>query len=149
MITFNDKVTLVDQPSIPRENKVIDDDVNEIKHEVNNFFTYSTNEVKTGEQWVDGKDIYRKTYHFNPSSSGEVSFTFDSTGMDSVWIDKTHTFLIRSNGVVMQGFGDPTNTGFLFDSRGISKINNTILFYIGSSIYSSSNLYVTINYTKS
>ena len=34
-ITFNNKVTLSPQPSIARENKVIDDDINEIKSVVN------------------------------------------------------------------------------------------------------------------
>lgn len=34
-ITFNNKVTLNPQPSIARENKVIDDDINEIKSVVN------------------------------------------------------------------------------------------------------------------
>lgn len=36
MITFADKVTLDPQPSVARENKVTDDDINEIKSVINN-----------------------------------------------------------------------------------------------------------------
>lgn len=35
IITFNDKVTLDPQPSVARENKVIDDDMNQLKNGVN------------------------------------------------------------------------------------------------------------------
>ena len=32
---------------------------------ITNLTTYSTNEVKTGETWIDGKPIYRKTFSLN------------------------------------------------------------------------------------
>lgn len=35
IITFNDKVTLDPQPSVARENKVIDDDMNQLKNGIN------------------------------------------------------------------------------------------------------------------
>lgn len=69
-ITYTNKVTLNEQPSIADENKVTDDDMNEIKQVVNNNDDtvqgiingekYSTTEVKTNKTWIDGKPIYRK-----------------------------------------------------------------------------------------
>ena len=87
-ITYDDKVTLNEQPSIADVNKVTDDDMNEIKSVVNtnddnvgtlsslktNIKTstvnainelvdsqvYSTTEVKTNKVWVNNKPIYRK-----------------------------------------------------------------------------------------
>lgn len=87
-ITYTDKVTLNEQPSISAENKVTDDDMNEIKNVVNtnddnvgtlsnlkttaktstvtainelvDGETYSTTEVKTNKVWTNNKPIYRK-----------------------------------------------------------------------------------------
>lgn len=61
-ITYTNKVALNPQPSIARENKVIDDDMNEIKTVVNTnagVCDYSTSETSTGKTWIDGKPIYR------------------------------------------------------------------------------------------
>lgn len=87
-ITYANKVTLNPQPSIADENKVTDDDMNEIKtvvnnndnnvgdlsnlatntkssivgaiNELKNAEVYSTTEVKTNKIWIDSKPIYRK-----------------------------------------------------------------------------------------
>lgn len=37
-----------------------------IEGKVNKNFTYSTEEVDTGEKWIDGKPIYRKVLNINP-----------------------------------------------------------------------------------
>ena len=37
----------------------------EINKKITNLSTYSTKEVKTGETWIDGKPIYKKTFSLN------------------------------------------------------------------------------------
>lgn len=37
-----------------------------IEQKVDKNFTYSTEEVDTGEKWIDGKPIYRKVINVNP-----------------------------------------------------------------------------------
>lgn len=89
-ITYVDKETLNEQPSIADKNKVTDDDMNEIKSVVNtnagkvgdlaNLSTttkasvvdainetitkeaYSTTEIKTNKVWSNGKPIYRRIF---------------------------------------------------------------------------------------
>ena len=71
-ITFGNKTTLNPQPSIARENKVIDEDINEIKSVVNEnagMCELSTTEINTGKTWIDGKTIYSKVLSFTTSSS--------------------------------------------------------------------------------
>lgn len=41
----------------------------EITETLTNLGTYSTEEVKTGEKWIDGKPIYRKTFVFTATSN--------------------------------------------------------------------------------
>lgn len=106
-ITYTNKETLNEQPSIADKNKVKSADMNEIKSVVNtnasnvgdlaNLNTtantsivaainelkggevYSISEVKTNKVWIDGKPIYSKTYYenFNASTSGVQSKTID------------------------------------------------------------------------
>lgn len=39
-----------------------------IEQKVDKNFTYSTEEVDTGEKWIDGKPIYRKAININPTN---------------------------------------------------------------------------------
>lgn len=39
-----------------------------IEQKVDKNFTYSTEEVNTGEKWIDGKPIYRKVININPKN---------------------------------------------------------------------------------
>ena len=51
-ITYDNKVTLVSQPDVARENKVIDDDMNEIKTAVNDNYSKITDLAGT-ELWTN------------------------------------------------------------------------------------------------
>jgi hypothetical protein len=112
-ITWTDKTALNPQPSIARENKVIDDDMNEIKQVVNtnddnvgdltNLDTtdkssivnainevldgdvYSTNEIKTNKVWIDGKPIYRKVIETtSPSSTNSWTVIGSISNLDTI-----------------------------------------------------------------
>lgn len=103
MITYDNKSTLNEQPSVANVNKVTSGDMNEIKQVVNtnygevgditNLHTtnktsvvnainelkdaeiYSTNEVKTNKTWIDGRPIYRKCINVGTISSiGNYTF---------------------------------------------------------------------------
>lgn len=39
-----------------------------IEGKVDKNFTYSTEEIDTGEKWIDGKPIYRKVININPKN---------------------------------------------------------------------------------
>lgn len=105
-ITWADKTALNPQPSVARENKCTDDDLNEIKSVVNTNvdnvgditdldttdkssvvnginelygnYEYSTTETLTNKVFVDGKPIYRKLYYLSslPNTS-ETSINID------------------------------------------------------------------------
>ena len=114
-ITFADKETLNPQPSIARENKVIDLDVNEIKSVVNgnddnvgtlsNLKTtvktsivgainemmdacvFTTTEVKTNMK-IDNKDVYTITKEFSPMPSNTTSVLNPNiSNLEQLYID--------------------------------------------------------------
>lgn len=85
-ITWADKVTLDAQPDIARINKVIDEDMNEIKSAHNdadskltNLITYSTTEQRIGT-WIDNKPIYRIV--LNEINITSTSHSFDVSNLD-------------------------------------------------------------------
>ena len=79
LVTFQNKENLEAKPELPRINKVIGEDINELKDKLNsaiqaiNSVTYNVETngqaVLTGRQ-IDGKDVYLKRYKVNITSGG-------------------------------------------------------------------------------
>mgnify|MGYP000716861600 FL=1 len=68
------------------------------KHKSQNKFAAS--EIDTGETWIDGKKIYRRTYITTDpvSPSNTLTIPISLTGIaDTLWIDQQNSF-IRSKG---------------------------------------------------
>lgn len=112
-ITYTNKETLNEQPSIADKNKVKAEDMNEIKSVVNTNYgevgnianlkttdktsvvnainelkdgeIYSTSEVKTNKVWIDGKPIYRKMIQISVGTT-EVSYSI-ANNISQAWID--------------------------------------------------------------
>ena len=113
---------------------------------------YSTTEQKTGQKWVDGKDIYQKTYVAitDTQYSSENAYLIGTipNGLDNV-IDFEGS-LKTSDGYgysSLNGIGNITNWNF-----GIHISNTNLLLYGGSSFSSlpqNATCIVTIKYTKS
>lgn len=110
---------------------------------------YTLSEVKTNQTWL-GKPLYRRTYkiqNFTVPSNGEYTYTNTIANLDVAMFDKSHTFLVRSNGRYMTGIGASNNASYWFDARCITGTGD-LLFMIGSSIASGATIYATVLYTK-
>lgn len=98
---------------------------------------YSTSEQKTGQKWIDGKDIYFMTVEgtgsFNTSDyfgsySGSVSVPFS---FDNIWFDRNMSYLILSSGV-KEGFifmQNSNGTIILFTCASRSSVDYKLVFY--------------------
>lgn len=75
-ITYDNKVSLNPQPSIPNINKVSDADMNEIKNSVNTLYDFNRfleTETQIGT-WITGKPLYRIVYKAeNKASSYSIT----------------------------------------------------------------------------
>ena len=63
-------------------------------------FEFAVSEIDTGETWIDGKKIYRRTYITTDlvSQSSTLTISMPLTGIaDTLWIDQQNSF-IRSKG---------------------------------------------------
>lgn len=105
---------------------------------------YSTTEQNTGVKWVDGKDIYQKSYHFTElTEQRSKNYDISSDNID---------FVISSEGTVKFG----TNGGFgwfsmpYFDSSSYHAdigAKNTQITIVSEGWYFT-EAYVTLKYTK-
>ena len=177
LITYKDKVSLVENPDIADENKVTAQDMNEIKKVVNenqsltydnlpvgSVIDFDGDTVPTGYEevtdpnnysleeqvigtWIDGKPIYRKSFFI----SGFPTFTSNK-----------HTFNhnIANFGLCLKIYGVLYDTGnkcyfnLPYTGRGTADVmlySSSSIIYVEQGPYGNNRLkdfYITIEYTK-
>ena len=59
---------------------------------------YSTSEVDTGNNWIDGKRIYARVLTYTTPATANVTtrYPLDMSAMDEMWIDLSATFLVST-----------------------------------------------------
>ena len=169
-ITYTNKETLNEQPSVADKNKVKADDMNEIKSVVNtnagkvgdltNLTTtnknsivesinelksgevYSTSEVKTNKVWIDGKPIYRKCIANETSATNSTKFSLSSiSNMDT--LTNIISKVVRSTGAQIFGnYYDGTSNKFTLQYY---SNNNEINTWAGSETLT---VTIFVEYTK-
>ena len=72
------------------------DKLNEmIEEKVKEQYTYSTEEKKVGK-WIDGKELYRKTFVYDTPTSGNATVLVGNIGeYDTAFIDYSSSFYIN------------------------------------------------------
>lgn len=98
---------------------------------------YSTTEQKTGQKWIDGKDLYFRVVEGNGSFttadyfgsySGQISPGFS---FDNIWLDRNMSYLITSGGV-KEGFlfmQNSNGTLTLLTCASRSSVDYKVIFY--------------------
>ena len=61
----------------------------ELKEKIEKLETYSTEEINTGEYWIDGKPIYRKTF----TKTGTGSIDISGLNADKIFFDFSNSYL--------------------------------------------------------
>lgn len=67
------KIIDIDNEQWNIKDQVARDKIATLEESFNSLTVYSTNEVKTGKKWINGKDIYRKVVDFPFSSNTLVT----------------------------------------------------------------------------
>lgn len=118
-----------------------------LNEKITNLTTYSTEEVKTGETWIDRKPIYKKTIQFTTSATGKHSIKHNISNLDTV---------IEGKGSAK----DLSGTFYMFPmsaavdnvsawSISIQNVDKTYFYFFrGTSVTGTITSYVTLYYTK-
>ena len=117
--------------------------------ELSGNLKYSSEEVDTGERWVDGKKVYRRTYVTSDTipAGGDLTIPMSLTAIaDKIWIDQQNSY-IRS---ATQCFTLPTTRFSVSDDSYIGAWVNTagIRLYSNAGWNNAWEKCVTIRYTK-
>ena len=113
---------------------------------VANGLSYSTDEVKTGGKWIDGKPIYRKVVDFGALPNATIKgVSFDNINADT---------FVKIEGIAMSNNGSAVTIPF----ADTSAATQSIAIFINSSSVSINTgatnrsdytkCYITIEYTK-
>lgn len=136
--------------TVPNLLKKLTESISNIGGKVTNLTTYSTEEVKTGETWIDGKPIYRKV--FTGSGAGNIDIT--SLKIDEIFFDLSKTKFFWSNigrhvplPLVATASGDSLITG-TYQAGIYTNSSKTKLTIEKGGRIEMSKYVITIEYTK-
>lgn len=126
-----------------------------IEEKVKEQYTYSTEEKKVGK-WIDGKELYRKTFVYDTPTSGNATVLVGNIGeYNTAFIDYSSSFYINTNGDYAGSV--PSVQSINCSGRNVDKAtytsyscigaNGNVIVYYGSTTASSKTV-VTVNYTK-
>ena len=108
-----------------------------------NFDNYSTNEQIIGK-WIDGKNIYRKTYQVTNISSSNADLV-DVSGLNIETVVKLYGFIRSQVNMCMPMPLTDSSTNYNVIFLSVNKIRGRVEFGTGGSL---KDCYITIEYTK-
>ena len=172
-ITYTDKVDISTSP-VAAINKVVADDMNEIKtvvntndtlrgdlttlnttsktsvvsaiNEVNNNSVYSSSEIAVGT-WIDGKTIYRKVIYISSVPNGTyISQAHSISNMDE--IVKLSGIMRNPNNHIATPLNMYGTSGLYSGNTVVFRVDRTNVYIACNTNYSDNVAYIVIEYTK-
>lgn len=118
-----------------------------LNEKITNLTTYSTEEVKTGETWIDGKPIYKKTIQFTTSAIGKHSIKHNISNLDTI-IEGKGSAKDSSGGFYMFPMSAAVDNVSAW-SISIQNVDKTYFYFFrGTGVTGTMTSYVTLYYTK-
>ncbi len=116
----------------------------EIQEKINNMNTYSTEEVKTGGIWINGKPIYRKVVSTSINNfTGEKTIELNTANVD-IFING-RVLLDTANLTAIDTAG--SSTSYYVRKWVYRKTNNTVMVTTNMTDLTGT-IYVVVEYTK-
>lgn len=107
---------------------------------------FSTSEFNTRETWVDGKEIYQKTFHIGAITSGTRKIVNHGiSNLSEIWVDLSNSFLKASTGGT---YMLPRVTSIALNQMVEVIATKTQILIDPGSDANFSDCYVTLRYTK-
>lgn len=121
----------------------LQEDIISIEDNITNLTTYSTNEIKTAETWIDGKPIYRKTYSFTiPTANQEKLIAHNIENVENIWLSNKSFLKTEDNCIPVNHYRD--SGAYIWCLAN----SHDIRIKTGASGWTNKTTYVTIEYTK-
>ena len=124
-------------------------EISNLENKVNNFHSYS-NEEKVVGTWIDGKQLFQKTFSFQLGNYTELH-TYDvSPNIQSDYDIKTSSGMVKftSGNVCMLPYYQPKNSAAGISITAIIKNSTTVQVDTGQVSRNGVEIELTIQYTK-
>lgn len=114
----------------------------DLNKKITNLTTYSTQEIKTGEYWIDGKPIYKKVFNFTVSDTDENLIPHNIQNVSNIWLGNKSHILSETNHIPVNYYRD--SGIFVW-----TLVNDTnIRIKIGVNGWTNKPICITLEYTK-
>lgn len=123
-----------------------------LNEKITNLTTYSTEEVKTGKTWIDGKPLYRKTIVL-PNGTGttaEKTYNMSEFGLENIEmmsLESPSYYTLIGAGNIKTTFNFNYNDGNKY-SVGFGITKKVIYVNLGYSYICNNECVITVIYTK-
>lgn len=132
-----------------RQGKVLDDKITELNGNIKTAQTFDRDEIDTGETWVDGKKIYRRTFVTTDVLAGDTAISIPiSFGHDSIWIDQGNSFIKNDQWIYPIPLPRYSNSDDSYVGIWIEASKIVLFSGLGSGWNESWTKVVTVRYTK-
>lgn len=117
-----------------------------LNEKITNLTTYSTEEAKTGEIWIDGKPIYKKTIQFTTTATGKHIINHNISNIENVI--KVEGFSKHKGAFYILPMSSASDNVKTY-SISIQDVGlNDFDFFVGTALTGTVVTYLTIYYTK-
>lgn len=131
-----------------------------VEEAIDNAINYSYEEIATGKKWVDGKNIYRKTFNISSIPTNVYNISLANLDVDKAFLDFNKSYFICKNiaGFTVNRIVPLLVVNVITEGSGSASSNNQCDYYFNSDF---SNLVleigsgltvtgavVTVEYTK-
>lgn len=114
---------------------------------INKNNTYSTSESRTGETWIDGKPIYKKTIQFTTSATGKHSIKHNISNLNMI-VDGKGTAKDSGGAFYVFPMSSAVDNVSAW-SVSIQNVDKTYMYFFrGTSVAGTVTSYITLYYTK-
>lgn len=112
---------------------------------ISNTVQYASDEVDTGNTWIDGRRIYAKLITHTMASATSVTITYDFAGVELAWVDASTSFFVaKDNTRTINHVGYVASDGARIFMAQLRPERNQILLTTNNP----GTIYVRLLYTK-
>lgn len=153
---LNDKILGLNIPSVvdnltstsatnalsANQGKVLNDSITNTNNKITTLGTFSTNEVKTGEKWIDGKPIYKKVMQVTPTDTTSHVMAHNIANIDKIWVSGDSFLWVDTASIPLNYWRNADTYSWGFADR------TNVQYKVSSSGWANKPMYIALKYTK-
>lgn len=153
---LNDKILALDIPTVvnnltststtdalsANQGKILNESIKNVNDSVIALGTFSKNEIKTGEVWINNKPIYKKVIEINVTDTTSHTIAHGIANVERIWVSEDSFLWVDGSAIPANYY----RSASVYSNALANTIN--IQYQISASGWVNHTMYVTVKYTK-